>query len=57
MIENMTIEGRPATVQYLTADFRPIDAANAEMVRIVFEDGETRWAFPSEDDKTPDEKP
>lgn len=45
MIENTTVEGRKAMVAYLKRDFTPADATTAEMVKIVFYDGEVRIAY------------
>lgn len=45
MIETTTVEGRPATVAYLKRDFTPVDAVGAEMVKILFDDGEMRIAY------------
>lgn len=46
MIEHMTVEGRPATVVYLKRDFTPVESKNAEMVKILFNDGDVRIAYP-----------
>jgi hypothetical protein len=43
MIERHTIEGRRAVVQYLTANLEPADEADAELVHVLFDDGESIW--------------
>jgi hypothetical protein len=45
MIIREEIDGRPASVQYLTRERKPTDATNAEMIRINFDDGNTAVAF------------
>lgn len=45
MIERQVIEDRPATVAYLTLDMIPTTSADAEMVKIKFDDGEIRFGF------------
>jgi hypothetical protein len=40
MIERTTIEGRAATVAYITRDFQPADKTNWELAKILFDDGE-----------------
>lgn len=49
MIERQTIEGRPATVAYLTANFEPAEADTAELVKVIFDDGEILMLTPAED--------
>jgi len=40
MIERQTINGRPATVAYMTADFVPADKDTAPYAKVLFDDGE-----------------
>lgn len=40
MIERQEIDGRPAAVAYLTAEFEPADKDVAQIVKVVFDDGE-----------------
>lgn len=47
MIERQDVEGRSATVAYLTADMQPVGKAKAELVKILFDDGEVRFAVQS----------
>ena len=45
MIERSEIDGRSCAVQYLTRNRQPTDKANAEMVRVVFDDGDVMWGY------------
>ena len=40
MIERQKIEGRDATVAYLTADFAPASADTAALVKVIYDGGE-----------------
>ena len=40
MIERTEVDGRAATVCYLMAGFTPTDAASAELIKLIFDDGE-----------------
>jgi hypothetical protein len=40
LIEQIEVEGRPATVSYLTDDFRPADKGQETLVKVVFLDDE-----------------
>ena len=51
MIERTEVDGRPASVQYLTRDRKPADKADAEMIYVVFDDGETMYGFAKDDDE------
>ena len=53
MIKRMTVEGREALVHFLTKDRKPTNEAEAEMVHISFDDGESRWAFAADTDDKP----
>jgi hypothetical protein len=50
MIEKTEIEGRPASVAYLKTDFTPADKDDAELIKIIFDDGEVRFAVPESDE-------
>jgi hypothetical protein len=39
MIENTTVNGKLATVAYITRDFTPASKEDAEMAKVLFEDG------------------
>jgi hypothetical protein len=43
MIERQTIDGREATVAYLTEDFEPAEKDDADLIKIIYDDGETAW--------------
>jgi hypothetical protein len=47
MIERQEVGGRPAVVAYLTAKFEPTDKDAAQIVKVVFDDGEIRFLVPS----------
>ena len=51
MIKRMTVEGRAATVAYVTNDFKPASPDDADLVEIVFDTGEVRIGIKSEPDK------
>ena len=38
-IRRMTVEGRPATVSYISYSFEPMPPDDADMVKVVFDDG------------------
>jgi hypothetical protein len=61
VIARVKIGGRPASIQYLTADRKPADADNAEMIRINFDDGDSVLANAKnvsvKNDKAMDSKP
>jgi hypothetical protein len=40
MIENTVVNGRKATVAYIKRDFTPATKETAEMVKVIFDDGE-----------------
>jgi hypothetical protein len=44
MIERTEIDGRPATIAYLTEELTPAEPDDAEMVKIIFDDGEVVFA-------------
>jgi len=46
MIEKQTIDDRKAAVAYLTKDLEPADKDAAELIKVVFDDGETLWLTP-----------
>ena len=47
MIERLTIDGRAASVAYLTGDMQPAPKDNAELVKIIFDDGEIQFVTPA----------
>lgn len=51
MIVRETVEGRPATVHYLTSDLKPSDPDNAQLIKVNFDDGQTMWAYPSQSEE------
>lgn len=58
MIIHTEIEGRSATLQYLTLERKPTTEEDAEMVYIVFDDdGSSMWAFPAEDEDEDEDEP
>ncbi len=44
--ERVVIEGRSATIAYLTNEFVPVGKDEAELVKIIFDDGELIFAVP-----------
>jgi len=40
MIERTEVDGRPATVAYITGDFQPATKEDWELAKIIFDDGE-----------------
>jgi hypothetical protein len=58
MIERQTVDGREATIAYMTADFEPADKDDAELIKVLFDDGDIAFLVPkkAEDkDVVPDE--
>lgn len=57
MIRRETIDGREASVAYMDGHMFPVDdPRDADLIKIIFDDGETLWAMPSyEDDEESDE--
>ena len=47
MIERTEIEGRAATVAYFTTEFAPTDADAAQLIKIIYDDGEIVFAVPT----------
>jgi hypothetical protein len=43
MMEHIEIEGRRATVIYLSDDFQPVDKDYATRIKVRFDDGEIRF--------------
>ena len=52
MVVRMDVEGRPATVSYLTTAFEPTDASTAELIKIVWDDGAVAFAVPTHRSQT-----
>jgi predicted SnoaL-like aldol condensation-catalyzing enzyme len=46
MIKRETIEGREATVAYLTKDMKPTSPEKADIVKVIFDDGDAIMAVP-----------
>lgn len=55
MIVRTEVDGKPATVQYLTCDREPTTEEKAEMVYVVFDDGTIMYAFATDDEPETDE--
>lgn len=51
MIERQTIDGREATVAYLTADFEPAGKDDWHMAKVIFDDGEVVFVTNAEADE------
>ncbi len=49
MIKRETIEGRDATVVYLDRKFRPVDEDKAELIKVIFDNGDLWFAVPVKD--------
>lgn len=47
MIEQAEIEGKSATVIYMTKAFVPVDKEKAELIKVVFDDGRVVFAVPT----------
>jgi hypothetical protein len=56
MIIKTEIDGRPATVQYLNLDREPTNEEDADMIYVIFDDGETMWAYTVGDDEPEDDE-
>jgi hypothetical protein len=56
MIEKMTIDGRAATVIYLTANMAPVEKADyAELVKVTFDDDMSSiWLTPDDANPPPE---
>lgn len=56
MIERQTIEGREAVVAYVTGDMQPAEKEDADLAKVVFDDGEVVWlTLGGEDDEESDD--
>lgn len=55
MIERAIIDGREATVAYLTDDFEPADRDTATLFKIIFDDGQVAFAREGSGDLSEDE--
>src|SRR5262249_31947815 len=49
-IQRQTINGRKATVAYIKRDFTPVSPADAEMAKVVFDDGDVIFLSPATDE-------
>jgi predicted SnoaL-like aldol condensation-catalyzing enzyme len=54
MLEHTTVMGRKATVAYIKKDFTPATKETAEMVKVIFEDGDVIFANVKQPDSDPD---
>ena len=53
MIEHKTVDGRQATVCYLTRAFEPAERDDAYMAKVIYEDGDVAFInLREEDDRT-----
>lgn len=43
MIERKEVDGRMANVQYLDGELQPVDKADADIIKVVWDDGESVW--------------
>ena len=43
MIERRQIDGKQSTVAYLNNDFEPCDPEDAELVKVIFDNGDVLW--------------
>ena len=50
MIKRETIDGREAFVAYLTRDMEPAGEDDADLIKIIFDDGQVMFLMASEDD-------
>jgi len=46
MIERQEVDGRMATVSYLTNEFQPASKDEAELIKVVFDDAELLFGVP-----------
>lgn len=51
MIERQTIDGRQAFVAYVKGDFEPCDAADATLIKVIFDDGGMLFLTPQDEAK------
>jgi len=50
VIKRETIDGREAFVAYLTRDMEPADEDDAELIKVIFDDGQVMFLTASGDD-------
>ena len=48
VVERMMVDGRDATVSYLTRDFAPATRDTAEMLKVTWDDGNTAFLMRTE---------
>jgi len=48
VIEHRVIDGRKADIVYMKEDFTPCDPEKAELIKVLFEDGEALFLTPKE---------
>lgn len=46
MIERQVVQGRPATISYMTDNFEPSSKDAATLIKVVFDDGEVLFLTP-----------
>lgn len=51
MIERAEINGRGAIVAYLDSRFNPVPTKDAELVKIIFDDGEVTFVVPAREEE------
>lgn len=57
MIERQKIDGRDASVAYLTADLNPAEKDTAELIKVTFEDDlSSLWLTPQPSDDAEEQK-
>jgi len=52
MIKRETIDGKEAWAAYLTRDMEPADEDEAELIKLIFDDGKVMFLMASDDDQT-----
>jgi len=56
MIKKTKVDGKSATVAYLRSNMEPVDSEeDAEMIKVVFDNGDVAFVVPSKEDDTNDE--
>lgn len=52
-IERTKIAGRKATIAYIRDDFTPTTPEKATLIKVIFDDGEVRFATPAREASKP----
>lgn len=50
MLERREIDGEPAWVAYLTHDFEPADRNTAELIKVMFDNGDLAFLVPKREE-------